>query len=758
MLDLERTQSPAAFEALNGLVYRVGITRDNAAGRAVESSPVIAYVRDFQDEVAKIAEATDIERRASKSAFNNDPARFDEAVTRALLDPTAPAHPSVQTIAGMHRKVYTRIVDELIDAKMLPPAVKERYGDAYFPMVFDADAIRANQHGFKKMIADGFTKQIREEAEAALREQMVRGTKNQQAKREVIGVEGKRGKVDDIGAPVINPKTGNQVQEKIVLEEGAQLERDRITREQYALRKDYLEEQRRLSADVHDRETAETLATVNRIYDESGQNLAREATELLDRTARSIEMTPAQRAKQARDINTEQKRRVDALEKERRDELESIRKTRRDQKKAILDPINRELDEAKSIIKDNLAHSKGVAQEELAGRTVSTREGLEGGLKFTRGGKVADDLVKAEADGLAQRWYESTTQWNKFTAEHEIEGFTEFLKKRRTPVNHMDLLNAGFVRGNAYSIMEDYVRSAGTDAAVAKNFKKSVKEVGPDGKVSKDSDLVQIGDLKFEPVKKDIDADYEQLKASILSSPEFKVREAKLEKKYEKLAAKAADESARKELATQFQNELHSLRGQLEKKLANQRDMDKANVDALLGAVRGNAAAGSSQAFRNATELVSGLNYMRLLGGTVIASLTDPVKIAIANGFGNTIRGAMLAYQQTFASSWKTANAAQKGLGRAGAAMAELHLNARLAQLADIGNPHRDGSSAVTFMRKATQMFSNLSGITYWNGFWKQVSENATSAYMGQLAHKGWDGLSKSERAWLANLRINGDG
>lgn len=756
MLDLERTQSPAALNALNGLVYRVGITRANAAGEAVEGSPVIAYVRDYQESLAKIAEKTTLEHKAAESAFR-DYDDFDTQVTRALINPSAPAHPAVEKIAREHRKVYTRIVDELIEAKVLPPTVKERYGDAYFPMVFDADSIRADEHTFKRMISEGFSKQMREEAEDALRKKLGRQAQNEGVERRIVGVTEKRGKVDDQGAPVTNPRTGKQVQEAVVVEEGLQLQRQRIAREQYQLRKEYLEENRRLSSDVFDRETKEITTAINRTYDESGQNLAREATDLLDRTARSEQLTPAQRAKRAREINAEQKRQLDALEKERQQQLDRVQKTRRDQKKAILDPINRELDEAKTIRDEAIAHARGVAKEQLAASKVSVREGLEGGLRFTRDGKVADDLVKQEADALAQRWYDSTTQWNKYTLEHEIEGFTEFLKKRRTPVDHMDLLNAGFVKGNAYSILEDYIRMAGTDAAVARTFKRKVKEAGPDGKVTKESELIDVGDLKLGAVKEDIIADYDALRDNLLSSPEFKAKEGALEKKYEKLVA-GADDAKKAELASEFQKELNGLRGEAEKKLVAQRDMDLANIEAVLDAIRGTSKAGASQSFRNAVELVSGLNYMRLLGGTVVSSLTDPVKIAIANGLGNTVKGAMLAYQQTFASSWKTANAAQKGLGRAGAAMAELHLQARLAQMADVGNPHRVDSTSVSFMRRATQMFSKVSGITYWNGFWKQVSENATTAYLGQLAHKGWGNLSKSERAWLASLRINGEG
>lgn len=757
MLDLERSQSPSALSALNSLVYRVGITRANAAGEALDASPVIAHVRDYRESLVGIAEQGDEAFKANKSAFR-DYADFDTQITRALIQPTSPAHPAVEKIAKMHREVYTRIVDELIEAKVLPPSVKEKYGDAYFPMVFDADAIRADEASFKKMISDGFSKQFTEEGEAALRERLGRVQANEQARKEVVGVVEKRGKVDEAGAPVINPKTGKQVQERVVLSEGAQLERDRITREQYKLRKEYLDEQKSLYTAALDEETKNLLKGVNEFRDYQARGFKEGFDKQLEEATRDATLTVSERVRTIARINDEQKRMRDVVEKERRADISRIEAEQRARRKELIDPIDRELAEAKRIQKDNLAHSKAAAKEELADRTVSIREGLEGPLRFTRDGKVDPRAVKDEADALAQRWYESTTQWNKYTLEHEIDGFTEFLKKRRTPVNHLDLLNAGFVRGNAFSILEDYIRMAGTDAAVARNFKRKIKEAGPDGKVTKESDLIEIGDLKLRSVKEDIIADYEALRGNILASPEFKAQETKLEKKYEKLAASARDDKAKAELANQFQEELKTLKGEVEKKLATQRDTDIANIEAILDAIRGTSKADASQSFKNAVETVSALNYMRLLGGTVISSLTDPVKIAIANGLGNTVQGAMLSYQQTFRSSWKSANSAQKGLGRAGAAMAELHLSARLAQMADVANPHRVDSTSVNFLRRASQVFSKASGITYWNAFWKQTSENATSAYLGQLAHRGWDKLNKSEKAWLANLRIDGDG
>jgi hypothetical protein len=88
----------------------------------------------------------------------------------------------------------------------------------------------------------------------------------------------------------------------------------------------------------------------------------------------------------------------------------------------------------------------------------------------------------------------------------------------------------------------------------------------------------------------------------------------------------------------------------------------------------------------------------------------------------------------------------------------EMNLQARLAAMADLQNPMRTGDTSMNMLRKMSDVFSKASGITWWNAFWKQTSENAISAHIGGLAHKGWDNLSKSERKYLGTLRINKDG
>ena len=757
MLDLNASQSTSALAARQQLTFMPQITAGNVAGDAVQGPTVAGIVRDFREQLVEVVDVEQKQFAANKSAFK-DYAEFDALVARSLVNPTADAHPAVIETAKHHREVYTKVLDALVEAKVLPEEVRKVRGETYFPMIFDGDVIRARDHEFKSVIADGFKRVFREDAEAALKTKEARELANADAKARVIGVEGKVGKVDDTGQPVINPKTGKQRQEKTTLTEGEQLQRDRITREQHDLEVSWQREHQKLALDTHDAETSAILSRVNGIYDETLTNLRKEATELLDRAARATDMTPAQRAARAREINAEQSRQVTSTEAERRasaKEVGDLRRARRDQ---ITNQYKDAIAEAKAIRDANLGLSKEQGKEALAAALVDVREGLDA-LRYTRGGKVADDLINAAAASLGEHWYSRTTGWGRKTLDHEIPGFTDFLKKRRTPVDHETLMNLGFVKSNASSVLEDYARMAGADAALATVFKKSTKARDPvTGKLIKDADLIQVGDMRLSGVEADIRADYDSLRASIFDSPEFKAKELALEKKYEKLAAKAPDDAAKADLAKKFQGELDDARGKVERDLADRRDLDIENLQSMVDAIRGTPRGRASASWRAGADALSHVNYMRLMGGTVISSFTDPTKIAIAVGCGNMVQGGMLAYQQLMAKAWSRANAAEKGLSRAGAAAMELTMLDRLASMTDVVNPHRTVSPMMNMLRKASSTFSKVSGIAYWNAFAKQTSENATTMYLGQLAHRGWDGIKASEQAWLASLGINKDG
>jgi len=865
MLDLDNSPSPSALAARASLVFTPFITKGEAAGKVVSGQTVQGIVRDFRDQLVDVADAGDQAYKANRAAFK-DFADFDGQVARALVQPDAPAHPAVASTAKHQRKLYNNILDKLVEAKVLPEEVRTKYGDNYVPMMFDGDAIRARKDEFKGMFEEAFARQLREEAEVALREQATRRASNEKTKEEVVGVTAKRQIEGDLlGRAVLSPKTGKPKFETVVLSEGEQLERQRITKEQHRLEVGRVTEDRDAAFDVFDKQTSEAVSGVNKVYNEYARTLANEASDQLERITRdgqptvkdnariestkreldafdksvsgqvdtvarvytdalaSLEAearelrnriirgdrTDAEKAalvkkvdretstradtirrerdaetqqlqaaierqrraiaeamevdspavsdqvRRIRQVNAEQRKIMAASEAERRTSLDRIRSQRRDEKKKLAKTYEDQLLDAKKVRDDNLVDAKKKAQARLKAEIKPVRDGLEDPLQYTRNGAVDEAKVRDSAKGLAAHWYDTTTGWGKLTLEHEIDGYTNSLKKRRTPVPHIDLMNSGFVKTQSISMLEDYARMAGTDAAVATVFKKKVKDAK-----SEDGDLIEVGDLRLGSVKEDIRADYEALRDNYLDSPDYKTREEKLFKKYEKMGTGKSDAEIEK-LRAEYETELGKIRGDVERKLADQMERDIENVEAILDGVRGTSSSGfTSAGGRQLAENIGHINHIRLMGSTVISSLTDPVKIAIATGFANTVRGAMMSYGQGFTPLWKRSSTADKNLSKAGAAAAEMVMQSRLASMADLANPHREaGSSSVNFMRKASSVFStHLARITFWNAFWKQTADNATSFHLGQMAHRGYANLSKSEKAQLANLRIDADG
>lgn len=772
MLDLmTNSQSPSARSALTQLSF-LPATKGEIA---TDAATVHGLVRDNLEKLSDIAGESRKEFNAVKNSFKgwDD---FDRQVTHALLNPDGPSHPSVAKVAKMHREVYTQILDDLIEAKVLPKEVKEKYGDTYVPLMFDGMQIKGREGEFKELIAEGFRKSFEEDAQNALIDSNLRKAQNTAKKGEITGFTQKVDILDDQGNPVINPATGRVRQRKQVVQEGEYYQRERIAKEQYELERQRIQDEQRIAKEIHDKETNFALQKINETYDNLAIQAQKDADETLLRAAQGQYVEPPKvgkkgsvsefqkksyedrKAASVAAVSAQLKRDRDAIEAERRRGLDAAKEFRRDDYAKMEAKYADELADAKSIRDDAILDAKEKAKLRTKAEMVKVREGLEGPLRFTRDGKVDPDIIKQEADKLAQHWYERTTGWGRYTMEHELDGMSDFLKKRRTPVAHTELVNRGFVQGQSFSMLEDYVRMAGVDAAQAKVMKKAVKEKGPDGKVLKDGDLIDIGDLKLNGVKADIIADYDQLRQSILSSPDFKAKEAKITAKYEKQAEKLTSDTEKQKLFDQQKAELESLKAEVETKLANQRDRDIANIEAVLDGIRGTYRHGWSTSAMKAVEAVSLFNVVRLMGGMVVSSFTDPLKIAIATGMGNMVRGAMLAYHQGINKAWDKASAAEKGMTKATAWAMELNLQSRIAQMTDLGNPLRVEDTSSVFMRRVSDVFSKATGITWWNAFWKQTSENATSAYLGQLAHKGFDKLSTSERKWLDSLRINKDG
>lgn len=149
-------------------------------------------------------------------------------------------------------------------------------------------------------------------------------------------------------------------------------------------------------------------------------------------------------------------------------------------------------------------------------------------------------------------------------------------------------------------------------------------------------------------------------------------------------------------------------------------------------------------------NMALGWNYMRLLGGVTITSLTDVARFYGVHGF-RAVMGEALPSLVTNLKAVKMSAAEAKELG----AVTEVALQSRLASLAELDNPYAQGSVPERMMRNATTAFSKATGLGYWNDGMKSVASLLTQNRV--LRNIDFSKIDKPEQDYMAFLGIEGD-
>lgn len=143
------------------------------------------------------------------------------------------------------------------------------------------------------------------------------------------------------------------------------------------------------------------------------------------------------------------------------------------------------------------------------------------------------------------------------------------------------------------------------------------------------------------------------------------------------------------------------------------------------------------------------VNYMSMLGGVTLSSLTDISRHGMANG----LRG----YKPFFkAKNWNrfkdtlaTKEATQLGI------VSELVLNKRASELADLSEGVYETGAVERMMNKTTNGFSKYTGMSYWNDLNKQISTGVTQDIILEAAEVVGKG-GKLEENLKVRLAENG--
>lgn len=178
---------------------------------------------------------------------------------------------------------------------------------------------------------------------------------------------------------------------------------------------------------------------------------------------------------------------------------------------------------------------------------------------------------------------------------------------------------------------------------------------------------------------------------------------------------------------------------------------DTKNLQAFRDMIRGTyRAAEESSEWSVLTRAALALNYMRLLGGVAITSLTDIARIPAVYG----IKAAMTKTLPALISNTKAANIA-RGDARDMGVISETVLQTRIASLADLNDPYAYGSKFERMMSNATNVFSKATGLSWLNDTTKTIASVMTQNRILKNAVRGFDGLDAREKAYMAYLGID---
>ncbi len=701
---LENGMTPTEREFANQIAANPRITPDDVAGNVTAPSETFASAHgEISGRSLDFVHDAEKTWKEVKQDFKGNKEEFGKEVALAVVRDEPHPDPRIEALAKNFRaKVSNPIKDELIANGQFKEDLEVANADHYMPIIYDGQAIMKDRDAFLEFEAADYAAVIRDENATA---RSANATRNKAAQAEL----------DRVRADL------NQVA----------LERKENLRTLTLNRKTALEK--------FDKEAPKELAEPRKKRDDVLASLRKERdAEIVEtREARDEmlkgDLTPTQRSR----IRTSGKT---AITKLTRDYAKKLAEAEKDYLKSVAKVEKRLATERAKLNQkfDELVDGskRAVSEAEAAVKASKELPPANKTIQFKTEGDI-----RAEAYRRAEELYKSVTGQRRFTLDHEVgAGLANYRKPRKNPARHENLITKGWVKTDILDITEHMTRTAGTDAALGRVFKKEVVDLDADGKPILDANgkrqMKMIGDTDLSVVIKGITDEYQVL--------------------LDNVALTRSQERAVSKLAPDLQDARRAeLRAKNEVDLTNKRDRAIRNVEVLKSLIRGGSSNTSDGSNWNEVAEVLGLfNYMRLMGGVILSSLGDPINIMMANGFARTLREGLMPMFKDFDGAFKNADGDARRVTRLLMQNVEREMNKTVMDIMDLGNPMARDGSTVNFMRKAANHFSHLTGITAWNSFWRQVAGRTVQARVLENAIKGFDNLSPSEKAWLTNNRI----
>ena len=192
-------------------------------------------------------------------------------------------------------------------------------------------------------------------------------------------------------------------------------------------------------------------------------------------------------------------------------------------------------------------------------------------------------------------------------------------------------------------------------------------------------------------------------------------------------------EDAFKEIQKEYTEAAKKAKPEELKKLNKELEKSKRDLQAMWDLVRGTYKHSDSD-FAKIARVARDFNYMRMMGGVVVSSLTDVAMPVFVHGMGRYTKTVI----KPLFRGLKGIKLSREEAKRAGA-IVETVLNSRLASLAEIADPYARGTAVERFSQRSTQFFSKWSGIALWNDMGKTISSVITQDRIINNALKGGD-------------------
>lgn len=190
-------------------------------------------------------------------------------------------------------------------------------------------------------------------------------------------------------------------------------------------------------------------------------------------------------------------------------------------------------------------------------------------------------------------------------------------------------------------------------------------------------------------------------------------------------------------------------------KLDKAEEKDIKHLTAFRDMLRGTyQAADRSSGWSNITNAALTWNYMRLLGGVTLSSLTDAARFPAVHGLTATMKEALpiLTSKVNGIRSIQIAREDARELGT----VAERVMQARFASLADLRDPYRYGNRYERFLDNAANVFTKATGIGWWTDTMNTIASVMTENRVIKNA-LNWNGMDKYEKTYMGFLGIDED-